>query len=299
MGHQIDQEIADSAWRLAKRQHGVLTRTQLLNLGLSTEAIKHRITTRRLHPVAAGVYAVGRPMLTQHGRWMAAVLSCGPTAALSHHSAAALWEICVLPTSAIHVSVLGTVRRRPGLVVHRRAALTSKAITRRKGIPVTSPTCTLIDLAHSVEANRIERAIDVADNLDLVTPDRLREALGETRQPGVRVLRRILDRRTFVLTDSELERRFLPLARRAGLAKPHTRLYVNGFKVDFFWPELGLVVETDSLRYHRTPVQQARDRLSDQTHTASGLTAVRFSHGQIRYEPDHVCTILRRVAERL
>ena len=98
----------------------------------------------------------------------------------------------------------------------------------------------------------------------------------------------MLDRRTFRLTDSELERRFLPLARAAGLPVPLTRQRVNGFEVDFFWPDLGLVVETDGLRYHRTPAQQARDRLRDQAHTAAGLTPLRFTHAQVRFEPGHV-----------
>jgi very-short-patch-repair endonuclease len=74
---------------------------------------------------------------------------------------------------------------------------------------------------------------------------------------------------------------------------------VNGFRVDFFWPGLGLVVEVDGLRYHRTPAQQARDRLRDQSHTAAGCTELRFTYAQIRYDPDHVRTILGRVARRL
>ena len=107
--------------------------------------------------------------------------------------------------------------------------------------------------------NEVEAAINEADKRDLVSPDRLRAALDHLPpRPGVRPLRTILDHRTFVLTESELERRFLPLARRAGLSKPEAGVYVNGFKVDFYWPDLGLVVETDSLRYHRTPAQQAR-----------------------------------------
>jgi very-short-patch-repair endonuclease len=102
-----------------------------------------------------------------------------------------------------------------------------------------------------------------------------------------------------VLTDSELERRFLPIAARAGLPAPHTRVRLNGFKVDFFWPDLGLVVETDGLRYHRTPAEQARDRLRDQAHIVAGLTPIRFTHEQIVYEPGHVRAILGAVALKL
>ena len=90
-------------------------------------------------------------------------------------------------------------------------------------------------------------------------------------------MRETLDRRTFTSTESELERRFLALIRDAGLPMPETGKYLNGFKVDFFWPQLGLVVETDGLRYHRTPAQQARDRVRDQAHAAAGLTPLRFT----------------------
>jgi very-short-patch-repair endonuclease len=109
----------------------------------------------------------------------------------------------------------------------------------------------------------------------------------------------VLDIRTFTLTDSETEQRFLPIAKRAGLPLALTRECVNGFKVDFYWPELGLLVETDGLRYHRTPAEQARDRLRDQVHTAAGLTCLRFTRAQVRYDPRHVETTLAAVARRL
>jgi very-short-patch-repair endonuclease len=74
---------------------------------------------------------------------------------------------------------------------------------------------------------------------------------------------------------------------------------VNGFVVDFYWPDLGLVVETDGLRYHRTPAQQARDRLRDQVHLAAGMTPLRFTHAQVRFEPEYVERILASVVCRL
>jgi very-short-patch-repair endonuclease len=100
-------------------------------------------------------------------------------------------------------------------------------------------------------------------------------------------------------TDSELERCFLPIARRAGLSLPETGAYVNGFKVDFNWPELGLVVETDGLRYHRTPAQQTRDRIRDQAHVAAGLTPLRFTRAQVRFEPGYVKATLSATARHL
>jgi very-short-patch-repair endonuclease len=115
----------------------------------------------------------------------------------------------------------------------------------------------------------------------------------------VGLLRRLLDRRTFRLTDSELERRFLSLVRSAHLPQPESQQVVNGFRVDFHWPELGLIVETDGLRYNRTPAQQARDRRRDQAHTAAGLATLRFTHAQVMFESAEVVDVLARVVSRL
>jgi very-short-patch-repair endonuclease len=276
----------------------VVSRAQLLGMGLSVKGIKHRLARGRLHPVARGVYAVGRPELTRYGRWMAAVLSCGPEAVLSHQSAAELWEIRPPCGNAIHVSVPKTASRtRPGITLHRRAV---KARTHCKNIPTTPPTQTLIDLAARLTTKHLEAAINEADKRDLVHPRALREALDNTPpQRGIAKLRTLIDRQTFVLTDTELERRFVPIARKAGLPLPLTQHHVNGARVDFFWPELGLVVETDGGRFHRTPSQQTSDRIRDQEHTAAGLTPLRFTHGQVRYDRDHVQTTLTRVGDRL
>ena len=118
-------------------------------------------------------------------------------------------------------------------------------------------------------------------------------------EPGAGKVLQLLDRQVFRLTDSELERRFLSLVRSASLPIPQTRVLVNGYRVDFFWPRLGLVVETDGLRYHRTPAQQARDRRRDQVHTAAGLTTLRFTHAQVRFKPPEVREVLIRVVRRL
>jgi hypothetical protein len=186
---------------------------------------------------------------------MAAILSCGRDAVLSHRSAGALWSICAEQATAIEVSVPARAfPRQPGIAVHRRTTIAPRDIRRRYGIPTTSPTLTLVDLATCLEPDQLEAAVNEADKRDLTDPEALRSALDAMNdQPGVAPLRKLLDRRTFRLTESQLERRFLPIARRAGLPLPQTGRYVSGLKVDFYWPELGLVVETDGLRYHRTP----------------------------------------------
>ncbi len=298
-------------WRLARTQHGVVARWQLLELGLSRDAIKHRLKIGRLHSVMRGVYAVGRPELTVLGRWMAAVLASGPEAALSHRSAAALWGIGSQKTGAFEVTVpssAGWGREVPGVRTHRRTGLGHQDFTRCKGISVTKPVLVLVDMAGlgrqeeetGLGDAEVERAVNEADRLDLVDPEALRTGLEKYRgRRGVARLRELLDRRTFRLTDSELERFFLPLAAQAGLPVPVTREHLNGFRIDFFWPDLRLVIETDGLRYHRTPAQQARDRRRDQAHLAAGYTPLRFTHAQVRYEPEHVRATLRKVARRL
>jgi very-short-patch-repair endonuclease len=105
----------------------------------------------------------------------------------------------------------------------------------------------------------------------------------------------VLDRRTFVLTDSELERRFLPLARAAGLPPPRTQARLNGFRVDFYWPELGLVVETDGALPPHAGAAEPRPP----AHTAAGLTPLRFTHADVVHDPGHVQNTLARVRRRL
>lgn len=294
-------QFSGRVWGLAARQHGVVSRRQLLELGFDDRAIEHRLDIGRLHRKARGVYAVGRPELTRHGRWMAAILGCGPDAVLSYRSAAELWGIGSEQEGLIEVSLRkNSVRRRPGIRTYRRPKLEDRDVTSVANVPVTGVVKTMIDCAARLDAGGIERMVNQADARGRVRLDSLRADLTDRPgQRGVGKLRDLIDRRTFRLTDSELERRFLRLVHEAGLDPPATGRHLNGFKVDFFWPRLGLVVETDGLTYHRTPAQQKRDLVRDQAHTAAGLTALRFTHEQVRYERAYVVGRLRETARRL
>lgn len=288
-----------SLWSLAERQHGIVTRGQLLAAGMTTSAIRHRLARGRLHRIRPGVYAVGRRLITRDGEWMAALLSCGSSAALSHGTAIIGLDLGSGRRDLIELTVPPAVRRTGDrLMVHRRRLHTDEVVHRR-GLAITGVTRTLIDVAPTLGSDRLERAINQADKLDLTDPETLRADLERyAGWPGVRELRAILDRHTFVLTDSTLERRFMAIVRRLGLPLPEKRR-VNGFTVDFVWHELGLVVETDGLRYHRTPSTQARDLRRDQTHRAAGLVPVRFSHSQVRFEPAWVEQCLSQTIEHL
>jgi hypothetical protein len=279
----------------------VITRGQLIGLGFTPKAIKHRVRVGRLHPVIRGVYAVGRPNLPREGRWMAAVLACGPGAVLTHRSAAALRGFGKEHPAYIDVSVARSSEARiTGVHCHRRPSLPSNEVELRRGIPVTAPVRTFLDLATVTGPKTLERSINEGDKLGVIDADALRRALDDhPGEPGIRLLRHVLDKHTFRLSDDELERLFRPLATAAGLPTPLTKHIVNKFEVDFYWPTLGLVVETDGWRYHRTPSAQTRDALRFQIHVANGLTPLRFSHYQVKYEPRHVIDILTKTAANL
>jgi very-short-patch-repair endonuclease len=239
---------------------------------------------------------------------MAAILACGPHALLSHRSAAALLGIRDEGPGPIDVLVPDHVcRRRPGVRLHRRAgvgpgsARTAAALESRTaaGVPVTSPVATLIDLAMCISRHELKEAVNEADHRDLVDPESLREALASfPSRSGIARLRRLLDRDMFVRTETRLEQLFLPLARGAGLSLPQTQVWLNGYRVDFYWPDLGLVVEADSLRYHRTPAKQAADNRRNQAHLAAGLTALRFTHWEICNDGGHVLRMLAIAARQ-
>jgi hypothetical protein len=142
--------------------------------------------------------------------------------------------------------------------------------------------------------------VNEADKHDVIDPEALRAALDDyAGERGVKPLRTLLDRLTFRLSDTELEVLFRPIAAAAGLPTPQAKVMVNGFEVDFYWPGLGLVVETDGWRYHRTPSAQTRDARRDQAHTASGLTPLRFSRYQVAHEPAYVRRILTETTANL
>ena len=301
MAGKSDPARSAAAWQLARDQHGVVARRQLLAIGFSSKAIAHRLETGQLRRLRRGVYTVGLPRGGDEQRWMAAVLACGDEAALSHRSAAALWEIGHERWGVIDISVRSrSPRHAAGVQVRRRLPLPEADFTRHRGIPVTAPVRTILDLATEIDLGKLERTVNEADKRGLIDPEALRAELdGHPGEPGVRVLRGLLDRLTFLLSDSDLEVLFRPIAAAAGLPVPLTKQWVNGFEVDFYWPELGLVAETDGLRYHRTASAQNRDLLRDQTHVAAGLTRLRFSHHQVKFEASRVREVLSTTAARL
>jgi hypothetical protein len=239
---------------------------------------------------------------------MAATLACGPRALLSHRSAAALWRILGPLDGPVDITVPPEVRRsRDGIRIHRLAEPEAGAVHPRllpyarevAEVPVTNPIATLVDIATSLTTGRLEAAVNEADHLELVSQEDLRSAIEGWRRPGARRLRNLLDETAGALTTTRLERLFVPLATEAGLPPPQGQEQLGPNRVDFFWPQLGLIVETDSLRYHRTTFRQSADKRRDNENILRGRLTLRFTHGQIRSEPAYVRQQLRRAKARL
>jgi very-short-patch-repair endonuclease len=276
----VDRRIA----MLADRQHGVIATRQLVALGLRQQSISDRAAAGRLHPVHRGVYAVGHPIVSRHGRWMAAVLSCGPGAVLSHAAAGALWELLPGTPKTIDVTVPRSGRRSSDLRLHRPRSLGPDEAVVHMGIPVTSPARTLLDLAAVLTPHRLERAIDQAELQRLTDYPRL-DALARAhpRRPGAKALRQVLSRHLAgtTLTRSDLESRFLAICRAHGLPTPQVNVRIGEHTVDFLFPERRLIVEIDSWKYHRTRVRFDADRRRDAIHLAAGYRTLRFTDRQL------------------
>lgn len=277
---------------LAVRQHGVVSRAQLIALGLSDDAIRRRVRAGRLHRIHRGVYAVGHPRLTMQGRLLAAVVSYGDRAVASHRSAAVLWGL--LPERGPRVDVTvpgGGGRSRRGAIIVHRSALPAEDVTVRHGIPVTTPVRTLVDLADVLPKRALERALDEAAylRLDLGT---LRPVPGRR---GAGQLRRVLARHKAgsTRTRSDLEELMLALCRRAGLPEPEVNQTIEGHLADFVWREARLIVETDGWAAHGTRAAFEWDRRRDAEHTAAGWRVVRITTRRLEEEPDAVAEQLR------
>jgi predicted transcriptional regulator of viral defense system/very-short-patch-repair endonuclease len=281
---------------LAARQHGVVARWQLLELGLTARAIAYRLSVGRLHVVHRGVYAVGHRRITVRGRWMAAVLTCGRKAALSHRSAAALWGFLDVAGPRVDVTApdqSGAVNRR--IRHHRVRRLPPEDATKLDAIPVTTVARTLFDLAEILDRSALERAFEAAERAELL--DLTAIELTMERNPGRRAhkpLSALLPSLSPAEpTRSELERLFHRLCLLAGLLPPQVNVLVEGFEVDAFWPAHRFVVELDSFEFHKTRAAFERDRARDAALSVAGYRVVRITYRQLRDRPEGVAETVR------
>jgi Transcriptional regulator, AbiEi antitoxin/Protein of unknown function (DUF559) len=275
----LDVAVAE----LAERQFGVVSLAQLRALGLGERGVRHRVRAGRLRRLHRGVYAVGHGVLGREGRWVAAVLACGEGAVLSHRSAAAHWGLLDSAAALIDVTAARSRAGAPGLRVHRSRSLDARDTTRHRGIPITTVPKTLLDLAATVRADRLERALAQAARLRLYDHGAITDVIARSNgHRGTGVLAHAVSRETPKWTRNDYEAWFLTLVRDAGLPEPmvnttlaaadHPRL-----DPDFCWPAHRLIVETDGWETHRTRAAFERDRARDAALTADGWRAVRFT----------------------
>jgi very-short-patch-repair endonuclease len=291
----LDREIAV----LAARQHGVIAARQLAALGVAQRAVSHRVAAGRLHRVHHGVYAVGHRVLTGHGCWMAAVLACGPDAALSHASAAALWEIRYSDSAYTDVSVPRTgARSRPGLRIHRPRTLPHNEVTVRHGIPVTTPARTVLDMAARLSESRLESLLNEVERRELTDyPALAALARAHAGHRGAAKLLKTLKTHEAgtKLTRSDLEILFREICRTHGLPEPRVNHTVAGKQVDFLFADQRLIVEADSWTYHKTRRSFEDDRARDVHLATAGYRTLRFTDRQLAAEPHRVAQAIQAV----
>jgi len=284
----MDREI--SQW--AARQHGNITRAQLVAIGVGDAGIAHRVRTGRLFPVYRGVYSVGRPPKTKLEWAAAAVLACGPSAALSHFSALALWGFVKDWPRTVEVTVPGD-RRPTGITVHRSTA-TRRDLTTNYGIRVTTPARTLLDCAPHMTEKALTRAVNEALLSNRLKRSALEEVIARhPHHPGTRRLTR------FVHTDdgptrSEFEDEFLAFCERFGLPRPIMGARVGPYTVDALFAQERVIVELDGYRFHSSRDSFESDRNRDADTLAMGCETVRLTWGRLtQSEADRLGTILR------
>lgn len=292
---------------LAELQHGVVTLSQLRSLGLERSGVSKRTQAGRLHRIHRGVYAVGRPHLTRHGRWMAAVLACGPQAGLSHRSSGGLHGL--RPDNRARIDVLvpsSSTRSRPAIDLHRSTTLTASDITTVDGIRCTAVARTLVDLGDVVSRQEVERAVSQAEALRVFDGKAVQAALERAGpRKGAGVLRAVLQSyEQPTLTEKGIEELFLALCRRHTLPSPAVNHWITlgdgvAYKADFLWRRHKLIAETDGRDVHTTRKAFEHDRLRDQRLTLAGFTVVRFTWRQVGREPRRVAEALRTLLARL
>lgn len=278
---RCDLEVA----QLAAEQWGVLSTAELHACGLTAGAISRRRARGRLHQLYTGVWAVGHPNPPWEGRLLAAAKAAGANAVLSHWSAAELWGFVDVEDRDPHVTVPGgSARLIPGVVAHRTSMLGSRDVTRWRGVPVTTPVRTVLDLAAIASREVVRRAVRTAQGKRRLHVVQLLEAierLGPRR--GSRMLAEIIATGSAPIR-SVLEDAVLELLLAAGFVHPDVNkpLVIEGRRVipDFRWPDERVIVEADGAAWHGGELARADDAERQALLEAHGERVVRVTWHQ-------------------
>jgi very-short-patch-repair endonuclease len=254
-----------------------------------------------LHRLDRGVYAVGYPALTEHGKSMAAVLACGPGAHLAHWRAAKHWDLLQRVPPIIDVVLTGNRTGPKNVRTHRVKGLHPNDRTIRHGIPVTTVPRTLLDLAAVANKQQLRRAVNQAARQGWLNKPVLNELIERHRgRRGVTAFRAVIaavnpqTRRT----RSDLEDLFLRVCRKHRLPTPISNAEIEGFEVDFHFPGTTLVIELDSYEYHRTPYELDQDHRRDAHLTDQRYEVLRVSEMWLDSDPQDLAETIRRALRR-
>lgn len=282
-----------------ERQHGVVARWQLLKKGVDRRAIDRRVENGRLHRLYLGVYAVGHRAIPWEGRLMAAVLACGPGAVLSHRSAAALWGLSSF-SGPVEVTSPSKGRSRLGIRRHF-AVLPADEVTEHDGIPVTTVSRAIFDLAGIEPVARVEQALRQQERLrlyDALSLDHLLERY--PRHRGNRAVREVLRRLRDLpdgVTREELEARFLSFLDLHGFPRPRLNAWLtigtHRYQVDCLWPAQKVIVELDGYATHGTRHAFETDRDRDRRLLAADYRGPRITWRHLEEIPEEIAADLR------
>jgi hypothetical protein len=291
---------------LAVRQGGVVSAAQLKDCGLSGSGIAYRVSTHRLFAVRRGVYALA-PIVDAQGRRWAAILAVDPArAVLSHWSAAELHGFSATPRGGFDVTLPGTGGRRVcGLRMHRARSLRDDDVVVVQGLPVTSPSRTILDLAARADDATVRRLIREAEFVGCLKTGALMSAVrGRGGHAGVARVRRVDPAtREADLAQTPLEDDLAALLARLPLPPPVaqypvTTSFGERYRVDFAWPQWRLAVEADGRSAHARSSAWESDRARDADLSADGWLTMRFTRLQVLGESSRVGDRVIRTALR-
>jgi hypothetical protein len=275
---------------LAGRQFGRVRADQLRRLGVGKTMIHRWRASGYLHPELPRVYAVGHPGRSTESDLAAAVLYAGPSAMLSHATAAWWLGLLKYPPKEIFVSTPRRIVDQHNIVVHGRRSLERSW---RRGLPVTTPSQTIVDFAATGQAELLRFVLANADYDDILDVEALSNMSGVAGAPALKKALRI-HLPELARARSRGERLLVSLCLEYGMPIPEVNVYVNGWLVDAHWPGRNLVVEVDGWRGHRTRAQLQIDHQRDLELRTAGYVVLRYSEQQLLQTPAAVAADIRR-----
>jgi len=304
LGRRLGPHAA--ARELARRQHGVVSRRQLIAVGIWPRTVDARVRARELTRLHQGVYLPG-PVGGRRAEEAAAILCVHGGAWVARRSA--LHLLGVLDRGAkpdpVEVVALASQARRPRLIAHRASDLRADEVTTHDGIPCTTAARALIDLAAVLQIDELEYLVARAFASRMTDRRKLLVQVDRRRdRAGASALGALLEARARpLLTRSPPERKLLSLLRAAGLTPVRANVKVRGWEVDFLWERERVIVEVDAFSTHSDPRAFERDRRKDAELTRAGYTVIRVTRRQLDREPyavvARIAAVLARVAVQL